>query len=195
MTVKELKALIKDIDDDAEVFIEKRNKTNEHFELLDTIKGEKVKRDIHIGNEVQNNTLYVRYKAVDALIIIAKKTDWTVSIIVGGNMEMNLQVYESNCLQIKSFLQRNDLAISITDTLKLYIIDTSGKLNVGQIISIEDYPDYYNIKYVSKETGSTIFTNYTFARKEVYKKYYKNIEMLFEKVIKKHIKNIIVKGD
>lgn len=109
-------------------------------------------------------------------------------------MEINLQVYESNCSQIKSFLQRNDLAISITDTLKLYIIDTSGKLNVGQIISIEDYPDYYNIKYVSKETGSPIFTNYTFARKEVYKKYYKNIEMLFEKVIKKHINNIIVKG-
>ena len=75
MTVKELKALIKDIDDDAEVFIEKRNKTNDNFELLDTIKGEKVKRDIHIGNEVQNNTLYVRYKAADTLIIIAKKTD------------------------------------------------------------------------------------------------------------------------
>ncbi len=75
MTVKELKALIKDIDDDAEIFIEKRNKTNDNCELLDTIKGEKVKRDIHIGNEVQNNTLYVRYKAVDTLIIIAKKTD------------------------------------------------------------------------------------------------------------------------
>lgn len=73
MTVKELKDLIKDIDDDAEVFIEKRNKTNDNFKLLNTIKGKKVKRNIHIGNEVQNNTLYVRYKAVDALIIIAKK--------------------------------------------------------------------------------------------------------------------------
>ncbi len=106
-------------------------------------------------------------------------------------MEINLQVYESNCSQIKLFLQRNDLAISITDTLKLYIIDTSGKLNVGQIISIKDYSDYYNIKYVSKETGSPFFTNYVFAKKKVYKKYYKNIEILFEKVIEKHIKNII----
>lgn len=110
---------------------------------------------------------------------------------VGVNIEINLQVYESNCSQIKSFLHRNDLAISITDTLKLYIIDASEKLNIGQIISIEDYSDYYNIKYVSKESGSPFFTNYDYREKKVYKKYYKNIEMLFEEVIKKHIKNII----
>lgn len=34
MTVKELKALIKDIDDDAEVFIETRNKKSDKGEWL-----------------------------------------------------------------------------------------------------------------------------------------------------------------
>lgn len=35
MIVKELKDLKKDIDDDAEIFIEKRNKTNDNFKLTD----------------------------------------------------------------------------------------------------------------------------------------------------------------